>query len=320
MSYFAKTRLSYYKDYKSDIWGLVRNNLQLKFDKTSYNIINLFSEGKHVIRQSLIKKSRYKWKTFIVANTIICNKYRKKNIIKNQRHWSFKEFKLENRVKSILYFYLLFYFFRTKITNRLYHIYKIFHFNKKKYLYNKSKYFRTPFIYEPRIYNVQYKRLKKGEEYLSLQLVRLFYIIYTFKQLKSLIKKVKRADFIFEDKFILLMECKLPSFIYRSSFFSNMFESINFIKSGSLWINKKMVYNLYYTIKVMDFVGFCISSKSFIFWTFFKRIRRRAFLFLFPKYMFISLVFFLIILIRLPKSKEFINPISIDMYRAVSYI
>jgi hypothetical protein len=48
-------------------------------------------------------------------------------------------------------------------------------------------------------------------------------------------------------------------------------------------------------------------------------MRRKAFLFLFPKYMFISLVFILIILIRLPLSKEIINPVAIDMYRAFHY-
>jgi ribosomal protein S4 len=83
--------------------------------------------------------------------------------------------------------------------------------------------------------------------------------------LHKLIKKSKRSNDVFEQKFILLMECKLPSFVYRSSFFSNMFESIDFIKSGNLWINKQEVCNLYYTIKVMDFVGFNNFVKGFIF-------------------------------------------------------
>jgi ribosomal protein S4 len=126
----------------------------------------------------------------------------------------------------------MFYFLKTKIKNRLYHIYKIFFSEHKKYFV--KRHFYVPFIYEPRIYNVVHRRIKKGAEYLSLQLVRLFYIIYTFKQLRQLIKKAKRSDDVFEVKFLLLMECKLPSFIYRSSFFSNMFESINFIKSGNL--------------------------------------------------------------------------------------
>jgi hypothetical protein len=99
-----------------------------------------------------------------------------------------------------------------------------------------------------------------------------------------------------------------------------MFESISFVKSGNLWINKLIAFNLYYTIKVTDFVGFLNFSKGFIFWSFFKRIRRKAFLFLFPKFMYISFTFFFIILIRLPCNKEIINPISADAYKISNYI
>ena len=309
MSYFAKKRLSYYKDYKSDIWGLIRNNLQHKIDKTSYNISNLFLEAKRVYKQGFFKQRYYKRSKFIVLNTV--------PRLLGRQYWSYTEFIHENKIKAFLYFYLLFHFFKTKIKNRLYNIYKVFFSNRKSFF--KRRYYYTPFIYEPRIYNIFYKRLKKGALYLALQLVRLFYIIYSYKQLKKLIKKAKRSDGVLDNNFISLMECKLPSFIYRSSFFSNMFECINFIKTGNLLINYQISNNLYKVIKIMDFVTYTAHVKGFIFWTFFKRIRRKAFLFLFPKYMFIFLIFFLIILIRLPLNKELINPVAIDMYRAFHY-
>jgi hypothetical protein len=308
MSFFAKKRLYYYKNLKMDIWGLVRNNLQYKIDKTSYNCDNIFYEAKITERQSFIKKLYYKWNKFIVYNSIES---------KNRKFLSYIEFINQNRIRSIFYFYLFFIFFRTIIKNRLYKIYKVFFLDKKNF---KKRYYPTPFIYEPRIYHRPYKRHKVNIQHLSFQLVRLFYIIYSYKQLHKLIKKSKRSNDVFEQKFILLMECKLPSFVYRSSFFSNMFESIDFIKSGNLWINKQEVCNLYYTIKVMDFVGFNNFVKGFIFWSFFKRIRRKAFLFLYPKYMYISLVFFFIILIRLPRNKDIINPIIVDAYKISNYI
>ena len=136
----------------------------------------------------------------------------------------------QNRVKSILYSYLLFYFFKIKIKNSLYKFYKIF-FNYKN---RKYRYYRMPFIYEPRVYFISRKKFKMDIKRVSLQLVRLFYIIYSFKQLRRLIRRAKRSDNVFDNTFVLLMECKLPSFIYRSSLFSNMFESINFIKSQNL--------------------------------------------------------------------------------------
>jgi hypothetical protein len=137
-----------------------------------------------------------------------------------------------NRVKSILYYYMFFDFFRVAIKNRLLKIYKAFFFNKKSYF--QRKFYSMPFIYEPRTYFVPYKRPKISVRHLSFQLIRLFYIMYSYKQLNKLIKKAKRSDAVFEHAFMLSMECKLPSFVYRSSFFSNMFESISFVKSGNL--------------------------------------------------------------------------------------
>jgi ribosomal protein S4 len=313
MSYFAKKKLLYYKVYKADIWGLIRNNLQYKVDRVNYDQNNIFFEAKLLKKLSFINAENYKWNKFIVYNTI------KTNFKKKKKKLSYEKFIHKCKVKSIFYFYLLFYFFRTSIKNRLYKIYKEYFFNKSR-KYQNSKYYFTPFIYEPRVYNVFYKRHKMDAKTWSLQLVRLFYIIYSYKQLNKLIKKAKRADNAFENKFISLMECKLPSYIYRSSFFSNMFESISFIKSGGLWVNKEITSNLYYTIKITDFVGFCIFLKGYIFWSFFKRIRRKAFLFLYPKYMYVSLVFFLIILIRVPLNKDIINPVAVDAYKISNYI
>jgi len=224
LSYFAKKRLFYYKHLKIDIWGLVRNNLQYKIDRVSYNCNNIFYEAKLTERQGFIKRSYYKWNKFIVYNTIM--------VLKKKKFLSYEQFIHQNRCKSIFYFYLLFNFFITTIKNLLYNIYKAFFLNSKK-IYQK-RYYPTPFIYEPRIYYRVYRRPKVDAQHLSFQLVRLFYVIYSYNQLNRLIKKAKRFSGVFEHNFLLLMECKLPSFIYRSSFFSNIFESISFIKSGGL--------------------------------------------------------------------------------------
>ena len=306
MSFFAKKKLSYYKNFQLDIWGIIKNNLQYKIDKTNYYHENLFGDAKYNQMIGKSYKKNYKFKNFIQNNKNNKNKSLYINTIN------------QNRLKSILYFNLLFSVFKIKITNRLYKIYKVFFLNNK---YNRQKYyFKQPFIYEPRIPFVKKKKYKMNSQFISLRVTRLFYIIYSYKQLKNIIKKIKKKDNVFEIAYISLMELKLPSFIYRSSLFSNMFESLNFIKGGNLWINKIIKSEIHYIVKVMDFVGFKIFYKSFVYWSFFKRIRRKAFIFLLPKYMFISLIFFIIILIRIPLDKEIINPITIDMYRISNYI
>jgi len=182
---------------------------------------------------------------------------------KRRKFLSYIEFIHKNRIKSIFYFYLLFIFLKFKVKKNLHRIYKFILLKKKKFF--NRKHYPMPFIYEPRSYNKVHKRSKASALRLSMQLIRLFYIMYTYKQLKKLIEKSKRSNNTFELTFNLLIECKLPSFIYRSSFFSNMFDSIDFVKEGNLFINKLIVYKLHYVVKVTDFVGFLPFLKGFIF-------------------------------------------------------
>jgi ribosomal protein S4 len=80
--------------------------------------------------------------------------------------------------------------------------------------------------------------------------------MYTFKQLRKIVKKAKKKDGLFEQNFISFMECKLPSFIYRSSFLSNMFESIYYIKKNNVAINKNFCSFIFFSVKSMDIITF----------------------------------------------------------------
>ena len=159
----------------------------------------------------------------------------------------------------------------------------------------------------------------RSQEVRNTRVIKNFYIIYTLKQLKNIVRKAKKKDGLFEQNLLKMMECKLPSFIYRSSFLPNIFESIHYIKYGNIAINKVFKPFIYYTIKIMDLITFRIWEKSYIYWNFYRRLKKRAFLFCFPKYMYISITFFFIICLNIPKSSEIINPIPIDFYKASSF-
>jgi small subunit ribosomal protein S4 len=82
--------------------------------------------------------------------------------------------------------------------------------------------------------------------------------MYTFKSLKKIVKKSKKKDGLFEQNFIGFMECSLPAFIYRSSFLPNMFESLHYVKSCNIAINKIFRSSISFPIKIMDIVTFRI--------------------------------------------------------------
>jgi hypothetical protein len=77
---------------------------------------------------------------------------------------------------------------------------------------------------------------------------------------------------------------------------------------------------IFFVVKIMDIVTFRAWEKSYIYWSFFIRLKKKAFLFFFPKYMYISFIFFFIICLNYPKKIDIINPIPMDFYKASSFI
>jgi ribosomal protein S4 len=195
----------------------------------------------------------------------------------------------------------------------------LFFFNRKRRKRNFDWWKKKYFIYEVRDLYIKKKKYTQKKEFTDIRLAKNFYIMYTFKQLKKVVKKAKKKDGLFEQNFIILMECKLPSFIYRSSFLPNMFESIHYIKNSNVAVNKKFWPFIFFSVKSMDIVTFRIWEKSYIYWNFFKRLKKKAFLFCFPKYMYISITFFFIICLNIPKKSDIINPITMDFYKASSF-
>jgi ribosomal protein S4 len=82
--------------------------------------------------------------------------------------------------------------------------------------------------------------------------------MYTLKKLKKIVKKAKKKDGVFELNLLNFMECSLPAFVYRASFLPNMFESLNYIKSNNIAVNKIFKCNVSYIVKPMDLVTFRI--------------------------------------------------------------
>ena len=110
-------------------------------------------------------------------------------------------------------------------------IISIFFVNQQQ---KEKVYFRKPFIYEPRVPFISPKKFRIKPQLIGYQVIKLFYVLYTFRQLSNIGKKAKKQEGVFENNFLTMIEAKLPSFIYRTSLFSNIFESINFVKQNNV--------------------------------------------------------------------------------------
>jgi ribosomal protein S4 len=58
--------------------------------------------------------------------------------------------------------------------------------------------------------------------------------MYSYNQLRKLVLKAKSQNGVFAHNFITLIESKLPSYLYRTSLFPTIFESLSFVKQSNV--------------------------------------------------------------------------------------
>lgn len=298
MNQFIKQKLWIYKRYKLDIWGIIRNSFLIKEQWRKFNY----------------SKLNRKYKMYMEAK----KHNRKKTKEKRQDYIFGMRLNRKYLYKLKIYFNIIKIVFKIKPSKKLNKI-CLFFFNRKRRRRNFDWWKKKYFIYEVRDLYVKKKRYTQKKEFTDIRIAKNFYIMYTLKNLKKMVKKAKKKDGLFEQNLIILMECNLPFFIYRSSFLPNIFESIHYIKNGNIAVNKVFKPFVFYSIKIMDIITFRVWEKSYIYWNFYRRLKKKAFLFSFPKYMYISINFFFIICINIPKNSDIINPIPMDFYKASSF-
>ena len=95
-------------------------------------------------------------------------------------------------------------------------------------------FYRRPFIYEPRIPLASRRKRQINVEYTTHRLLKIFCVMYNYNQLRKLVLKAKGQNGVFEHNFITIIESKLPSYLYRSSLFPTIFESLSFVKQANV--------------------------------------------------------------------------------------
>ena len=318
MSYLAKQKLSYYKKYKVDIWGFFKNTLQVLFDNTVYNAYRL-SKHYRMLKNALKKTTwiYFKYKAQAEINKLKKTKLKTEYDIKIEQLFKAHMKSRRIRVMKLLSLNnLLNKFMKTTISKRLSNIFNVFLIKRVE----KAKiFFRRPFIYEARIPAAQQRRRRIKPQFISFRVIRLFYVIYSYRQLKKIGRKAKSQAGVFEQNYLLIIESKLPSYLYRTSLFATIFDSLDFVKNSNVWINKQYKPLVYYTVKLFDIVGFRVLYKGYISWTYFKRLRRKAFLFVFSRCIYVSLNFLFTVLIARFTRQDMVNSFNFDYYRVVNY-
>lgn len=186
--------------------------------------------------------------------------------------------------------------------------------SKEDYRLNKVR----RFVYRIDIVNPKRSKKPFKERFLSLRLVKLFFLTLKYRQFRRIASTAAAKDGLFQANFCSLLEGRLTSFIYRTNFLFSMFEIISFIKQGNVLVNNVFVNYVNYVVRIGDFVTFSCTNLKFKS-NFFKRFKTQTILFNTPRYMFVNYKLFFAFMEKHPVDNDLAYPIKLDIYRATAY-
>jgi ribosomal protein S4 len=175
------------------------------------------------------------------------------------------------------------------------------------------------YIYRIDIITHTIKRRKFNKRFVSLRIARLYFLTLKDYQFRSLFRRASKLDGNLESNYCLLLECRIMAIFYRTNFLSNIFEILQFIKAGNVYINFKKA--TYVNSSVTNIARITCSSNSIkrLRSNLKKRLKYQIILFNTPKFLFVSYFFFFAYLCKLPKRKDFVYPFSLDIQRITGY-
>jgi len=116
-----------------------------------------------------------------------------------------------------------------------------------------------------------------------------------------------------------MLECRTLTMIYRTNFLANIFNCMMFIKRKRLFINDSPINYYNATVPLFSLIKPADIWVPWIKYHLYKRLILRSILFNTPRYLFISFRFWIVFLLKKPKKKDLIYPISIDIQRISGY-
>jgi ribosomal protein S4 len=152
-----------------------------------------------------------------------------------------------------------------------------------------------------------------------LRIARLYFLTLKDYQFRSLFRRASKLDGNLEQNYCLLLECRIMAIFYRTNFLCNIFEIIQFVKAGYVFINFKIIKHINAPINNISYITCSKNTISRLRSNLIKRLKFQLILFNTPRFLFISYFFFFAYLCKLPKKKDFVYPFSLDIQRITGY-
>lgn len=288
MVIFIKHRFCYYRRFEHDIWGLCFLDIATADDPLTFG--KGFKSNIY-LKDSILRERKklealeeyYKKKDPITYKKVIV----KDKIIR---------FSLAPKSWLLRFFYRLFSIKENRKYERL-----------RRYVY------RIDIITHTK------RRRKFNKRFLSLRVARLYFLTLKDYQFRSLFRRASKLDGNLESNYCLLLECRVMAIFYRTNFLCNIFEILQFIKAGYVYINLKKAKHVNSSISNLSRINCSRITIPRLRHFLIKRLENQIILFNTPKFLFVSYYFFFAFICKLPMKKDFVYPFSLDIQRITGY-
>jgi ribosomal protein S4 len=175
------------------------------------------------------------------------------------------------------------------------------------------------YIYRIDVISHTKRRRKFNKRFLSLRIARLYFLTLKDYQFRSLFRRASKLDGNLESNYCLLLECRVMAILYRTNFLWNIFEILQFIKAGYLFIDSKKAIHVNSQITNSSRINCSNKAIPRLRHFLIKRLENQIILFNTPKFLFVSYYFFFAYICKLPTKKDFVYPFSLDIQRITGY-
>lgn len=168
--------------------------------------------------------------------------------------------------------------------------------------------------------NAPTKRTKKLKiRFVTVRLTRLYFLTLKDHQFRKIFRRAAFLDGNLEDNYLHAIEGRLVAFLYRCNFFKNIFEILDIIKQGVIYVDKKVINVPNYKVPVSKFVTINYKWHKRLKYDWIKRTQKNSWMFSTPQYIYTSFLFYYAYLLTLPKRKYLVYPFKIDIQRLTGY-
>lgn len=184
-----------------------------------------------------------------------------------------------------------------------------------RYRAERAKQRFRQFIYRIDIINPDKTHKRKKWKFISMQLVRLFYRGVNQRKIFKFSRVSSASAGLWVNNFLLLVESRISTFLYRVNWVSNILYLNQFISHGSVIVGDKVPLNNNFVIKPFQIVKLLPRIAVKLRLDFINRLRNNMVYFNTPRYIFLNSKIMFGCIYNNPHLRDISFPVLLDIYR-----